>query len=104
MLAIIIANIQFKKVATTINPFTPKTTSTLVTTGIFAYSRNPMYLGMALILTGICIYLGSWLGLVAIPAFIQYIDRFQIIPEETALKGLFPQPFSEYCTQVRRWV
>ncbi len=104
LLAIIVANIQFKQASTTINPLKPETTSSLVDTGIFGYSRNPMYLGMAFILAGFCLYFGSWVGLIAIPAFVQYMDRFQIIPEETALKDIFGENYTQYCVEVRRWI
>ncbi len=102
--AIIIANVQFKRASTTINPMSPETASTLVETGLFSQSRNPMYVGMAMILTGFCVYFGSLFGMIAIPAFVQYMNRFQIIPEEDALKSIFGQRYSNYCNTVRRWV
>lgn len=101
---IIIANIQFRRADTTINPLKPETASALVSNGIFGYSRNPMYLGMALALASVCLYLGSWFGFVSIPAFIQYMNRFQIIPEETAMNALFGQTYVDYCDTVRRWI
>ncbi len=104
LIAIIVANIQFRKASTTINPMQPETASTLVDTGLFAQSRNPMYVGMAMILTGFCIYFGSLFGLLAIPAFVQYMNRFQIIPEEEALHKVFGQSYTNYCNTVRRWI
>ena len=104
LFVIVTAFIQFKRASTTISPLKPETANTLVSNGIFGYTRNPMYLGMALILTGLCVYLGSWFGLLAIPAFIQYINKFQITPEEVALKDLFGDSFTKYCNTVRRWV
>jgi protein-S-isoprenylcysteine O-methyltransferase Ste14 len=104
LVIIIIANIQFKRASTTISPMKPETTSTLVSNGIFKYSRNPMYLAMALALGSFCLYLGSWFGFLAVPAFIQYINRFQIIPEEESMQTLFGQAFTDYCKSVRRWV
>jgi protein-S-isoprenylcysteine O-methyltransferase Ste14 len=101
---IIIANVQFRRANTTINPFEPETASTLVSDGIFGHSRNPMYLAMAMALGSFCLYLGSWFGFIAIPAFIQYINRFQIIPEEEAMQSLFGQSFTDYCKSVRRWI
>lgn len=101
---IIVANIQFRRASTTINPLKPETASTLVTNGIFGYSRNPMYLGMALALASYSLYLGSWICLVSVPAFIQYMNRFQIIPEENAMNSLFGQAFQDYCKTVRRWI
>jgi len=67
-------------------------------------TRNPMYLGLALILFSFCIYLGNPLSILAVIAFIAYITRFQIIPEERALTEKFGQSYTQYRNSVRRWL
>jgi protein-S-isoprenylcysteine O-methyltransferase Ste14 len=95
---------SFRKARTTINPLKPETASALVRGGIFARSRNPMYLGMALVLTGWALFLGNLLALAGVWAFVAWINRWQIAPEERALARLFGAEFAEYCKQVPRWV
>jgi len=85
-------------------PFTPDQSSTLVSTGIYRYSRNPMYLGFLLALAGWCVYLANWASMLLLPLFIVYMNRFQIAPEERALHRHFGQPFTNYTQAVRRWI
>lgn len=94
----------FRLAKTTINPLRPETTSALVTTGIYRYSRNPMYVGFALFLLAFAVLLSSPGALLGVLGFVLYIDRFQILPEEQALHVLFGADFTNYCTQVRRWL
>ena len=94
----------FKKVDTTIDPRNPGEASTLVDSGVFGFTRNPMYLSMVLELAGFAIYLGNPLNLILIVLFFGYITRFQIIPEERALHDKFPEAMADYCSRVRRWV
>jgi len=95
------AFVQFK---TTINPLKPETTSVLVTSGIFKLSRNPMYLGMLLLIISLWIKTGAVLGFILVAGFIAYLNYFQIFPEEQAMKGLFSGKYEVYCQQVRRWL
>ena len=95
------AFVQFK---TTINPLKPETTSVLVTSGIFKLSRNPMYLGMLLLIISLWIKTGDVLGFILVAGFIAYLNYFQIFPEEQAMKGLFSGKYEVYCQQVRRWL
>ena len=76
----------------------------LVTTGVFRYTRNPIYLGMAVMLIAWTIYLGNWLALVGVVVFVAFISRYQIIPEEEALERVFGQTYLRYKKRVRRWV
>jgi protein-S-isoprenylcysteine O-methyltransferase Ste14 len=94
----------FRRSRTTINPLKPEEASSLVITGIYTRTRNPMYLGMLLILIGIGLFLGSALALCVLPLFVLYMNLFQIIPEEEVLKELFGDPYSLYLSKVRRWV
>jgi len=96
---------EFKKSETTVNPMKPETSTSLVTSGIFKYTRNPMYLGLTSILLASCFYFSSLLGIIVyVPLFILYITVFQIIPEEETMKGLFNDEYFNYCSKVRRWI
>lgn len=96
--------VSFHRAKTTVNPLKPETSATLVSTGVYAFTRNPMYLGMALVLVGWTAYLASVWSLVGPVLFALYITRFQIIPEERVLDRLFGEPFAEYKKRVRRWL
>jgi len=93
----------FRKARTTINPLKPAKTSAMVTCGIYRYSRNPMYFGLLLILCGWAIYLSHPLAFLGLPAFVAYLNRFQIIPEERLLSEKFGAQYSAYRKSVRRW-
>ncbi|MBL4679471.1 MAG: isoprenylcysteine carboxylmethyltransferase family protein [Pseudomonadales bacterium] len=95
---------EFRQRSTTINPLKPETASSLVNTGIFQYTRNPMYLGMAGILVGLFFYWGNFVSALIIPVFLLYIYQFQIKPEERAMIKLFSSEFEDYCKQVRPWI
>jgi protein-S-isoprenylcysteine O-methyltransferase Ste14 len=94
----------FRKDETTVNPLSPEQATKLVTDGIFKYSRNPMYLGMALVLGSIAIFFNLLGGIILITLFCLYITKFQIIPEERAMKDLFPDDFDKYTKVTRRWI
>lgn len=96
--------IAFKKAKTTLSPMQPCETSSLVQTGIYAISRNPMYLGMAIFLIMWAVYLSSELSLLGVVVFIAYMNQFQIKPEERAMQALFGGQFGQYCQRVRRWL
>ncbi len=76
----------------------------LVTDGLYAHSRNPMYVGMAMLLAGWAAWLGTPWAVVGIAAFVAWITRFQIIPEERALAQRFGADFATYQHRVRRWL
>jgi protein-S-isoprenylcysteine O-methyltransferase Ste14 len=96
--------LSFRRHRTTINPLHPEKTSRLVTGGVYRISRNPMYVGMALLLLAWAVYLESPAALLGPIAFIAYITRFQIIPEEILLAQHFAEEFSAYRQRVRRWL
>jgi len=100
----IAAIVSFRQASTTVNPLAPEKATSLVTSGVFGFSRNPMYLGMAIVLTAWLVYLGSWLNLGPVILFCSFISRFQIIPEEQAMQKLFGASYQEYCGRVRRWL
>ena len=102
---IFLATKEFKKSETTVNPMKPETSTRLVTSGVFKYTRNPMYLGLASILLASCFYFSSLLGIIVyVPLFIFYITVFQIIPEEESMKTIFNDEYLDYCSKVRRWI
>lgn len=101
---VIMAIRQFRATQTTINPLKPHTASNLVTTGVFRFTRNPMYLGMVFVALGSVAYYGSAWCVLAVIAFVAYITRFQIIPEERAMLALFGHEFEIYKTRTRRWI
>lgn len=94
----------FVHAKTTADPRRPHQTSTLVTSGIYRYTRNPMYLGLLLILTSWGLYLGNLLSGLFLVVFIAYMTRYQIIPEERLLQEKFGDKFRNYRAAVRRWV
>jgi len=102
---IFLATRQFKISKTTVNPLKPETASSLVTSGIFRRTRNPMYLGLTSLLISFSIYFSSVFGIIIyLPLFISYITIFQIIPEEDAMNKLFSNDYKSYCLKVRRWI
>lgn len=93
----------FKQASTTVNPINPESASSLVTSGIYQYTRNPMYLGMLLCLIALSGFFAHFGALAFTPFFVLYMSRFQIEPEERALESLFGDQVLEYRIQVRRW-
>lgn len=102
--AIIGARLVLDRSHTTWHPTAPRRTSSLVTAGPYRVSRNPMYLGMLLMLVGLAVVLASPLALVLSSTFVLYMDRFQIGPEERALSEVLGQPYDDYAHRVRRWL
>ena len=89
---------------TTINPLSPHRASALVDSGIYRFTRNPMYVGLVCLLVAWTLALGSWLALLGPLVFVAYITLFQIVPEERALLAHFGPDFEAYCQRVRRWL
>lgn len=96
--------LSFRRARTTVNPLKPETASSLVVAGIYRHTRNPMYLGFAIVLLAWSIALASLPALLGVVAFVLYMNRFQIGPEEQALRRRFGANFDAYCRRVRRWV
>ena len=96
--------LQFWTASTTINPHTPQKSAQLVEHGIYRFSRNPMYLGLVIVLLAWALYLANPLSVLLIPGFMVYINLFQIRPEERHMRELFGQPYEEYASRVRRWI
>jgi len=104
-LAVTVSGVRaFKQAGTTVNPVKIETASSLVTDGIFSMTRNPMYLGMALLLLGWTAYLASPWAIPGPIAFVLFINRFQIAPEERAMQAKFGKAYEDYQQRVRRWM
>ena len=104
LIIICAAIIPMYKLGTTIDPRNPSQASKLVTVGIFNCSRNPIYLGLLLILVAWNIHLYSLYATVGLPLFIWSITKFQIIPEEQQMGAKFGIDYFGYCEKVRRWL
>lgn len=105
-LAIIIMSLglfQFFRSKTTVDPRDPGKAKVLVTSGIYAYTRNPMYLAMLIVLLAWGLKLGNAFNCVLAALFVSIMNRLQIIPEEEVLLEKFGKAYSQYCSLVRRW-
>lgn len=95
---------QFTGKHTTINPISPGKTRTIVISGLYHYTRNPMYLGMLLVLFGWGLYLSNLLSFVVLPFFVVVLTHMQILPEEHILGEKFGKTYHDYLNTVRRWI
>ena len=100
----IIAVYNFRKAHTTADPLKPEKASQLVINGIYKFTRNPMYLGMFIILLAFAIRLSNLYSFTVLVLYVWYITTFQIKPEEEALNKLFGKTYTNYCKKVRRWI
>ncbi len=98
----IMAVIEFRRHKTTVIPH--ETPSSMVQTGIYKRSRNPIYLGDVLILAGLILRFDAVLSLVLIPIFVWLLERRFIIPEEDRLRRTFRADFARYERKTRRWI
>lgn len=96
--------LSFARAGTTVNPHTPERASALVARGLYRVTRNPMYLGMLLLLVGWGLKLGNGLALPLPALFVLAMNRLQIEPEEAALRARFGADYDDYSARVRRWL
>jgi protein-S-isoprenylcysteine O-methyltransferase Ste14 len=96
--------LAFRRAGTTVDPTRPDKASALVRSGIYRFTRNPMYLGFLLLLVGLGVLLGHPAALIIALAFVPYMNRLQIEPEEEALARLFGEEFARFKREVRRWL
>jgi protein-S-isoprenylcysteine O-methyltransferase Ste14 len=94
----------FRRRGTTVNPLSPNAASSVVSSGVYRLSRNPMYLGFLLALAGWAVFLSNVGAALLLPAFVGYMTRYQIQPEERALLAKFGLEFAQYMARVRRWL
>ena len=99
----VIGAISFRRANTTVDPRYPERSAQLVTSGIYRYSRNPMYLGFSGTLLAWGLFLANPLAVASIALFILYMNRFQIQPEERAMREQFGEEYQRYTQTVRRW-
>tara|TARA_Y100000996_G_scaffold371012_1_gene319014 strand:+ start:180 stop:632 length:453 start_codon:yes stop_codon:yes gene_type:complete len=104
VIIIILSINKFRVIKTTISPLKPNKTSSLVNSGIYRYTRNPMYLGLLLMLFSVALFLKNFISFLIIPLFILFITKNQILPEEEALENIFKGEYKNYKKKVRRWI
>jgi protein-S-isoprenylcysteine O-methyltransferase Ste14 len=97
------AIIGFRRARTTVDPMHPEAASTIVTSGIYQFTRNPMYLAFLLALIAWAVFLGNVIAALIPLCFVLYMNRFQIAPEERALRAVFGASYEAYLLSVRRW-
>jgi protein-S-isoprenylcysteine O-methyltransferase Ste14 len=96
--------VEFRRQRTTVNPMSPGAASALVSSGVYRRSRNPMYLGFLCALTGLAVYLSNAATVAMVVAYVAYMNRYQIEPEERALLAKFGPKYAQYMSNVRRWL
>ena len=96
--------LAFRRARTTVNPMKPESASSLVASGVYRITRNPMYVGLLLVLIAWATFLAAPWALLGPLAFVLYIGRFQIVPEEAVLTRLFGTEYAEYKAKVHRWL
>jgi len=96
--------IEFRREQTTVDPRVPENAAALVTGGIYRYTRNPMYVGLFLMLAGWGLYLGAAMSFLVLPLFLLTMDRLQIQAEERHMLALFGEEYARYCERVHRWI
>ena len=104
-IAVVVMGVRaFHRASTTVDPRFPDKASHIVSSGIYRFTRNPMYLGMLVVLTAWMAWLSNVGAIVILALFALYITRWQIVPEERALAEKFGAEYEVYCKSVRRWV
>lgn len=96
--------ISFGVAWTTIDPIHPQAASKLVTRGVYRITRNPMYVGLVLLMAAWSIQIGSAVAAIGVPIYACWLHRLQVLPEERALRDRFGKAYVEYCRTVRRWL
>jgi protein-S-isoprenylcysteine O-methyltransferase Ste14 len=96
--------VAFRRAKTTMNPIKASAASSLVSSGVYRFTRNPMYLGLLITLLAWAVFLSNPLALLFLPLYVLYINRYQIGPEERVLASLFGAEYAAYKKKVRRWL
>ena len=96
--------VEFRRRRTTVNPMSPDKASRVVTSGVFRWTRNPMYLGHAFGLLAWIVYLGNIIAITILIAFVAFLDRYQIRPEERIMQDRFGDEYRNSLSSVRRWL
>lgn len=95
---------SFFRGRTTVDPRNPSAARRLLTGGVFAFSRNPVYLAMLITLLALAWRQGQGMGLLAALVFYLWVTRWQIVPEERLLAERFGAQYERYVRRVRRWI
>jgi protein-S-isoprenylcysteine O-methyltransferase Ste14 len=96
--------LSFRQARTTVNPMKPQSAALLVRSGVYSISRNPMYLGLLVVLVAWAAFLSTVWALLGPLVYVLYINRFQIAPEERILSAKFGASYAEYKARVRQWI
>ena len=104
ILAVVSGFLAFRRSGTTVDPMSPDKASSVVRSGIYRLTRNPMYLGMLLILTAWSLYLANFVSVFLLAGFVVFMTQFQIKPEERILRDKFGDEYEEFRSRVRRWI
>jgi protein-S-isoprenylcysteine O-methyltransferase Ste14 len=96
------ALLEFQKARTTLDPH--GSTAQLVTSGIYRFTRNPIYLGFLFVVIGLPLYLGSFWGIVVAPFYVFLMNHLVIQHEEVYLEKKFGEAYTGYASRVRRWL
>jgi len=104
LLIVAVGGMQFRQAGTTVHPLEPGNTRCLVRSGLYKYSRNPMYVGFLLFLVSWWLFLGNLVCGIFLPLFVLLINYLQIIPEEAMLEKKFGDQYRQYLSEVRRWI
>lgn len=95
--------VEFRRHKTTVDPRFPHKASNIVVSGVFQYTRNPMYVALLLLMLAITLLVQSYVGLLCSLLFVLYMTEFQIKPEERILLSIFGEEYASYMQQVGRW-
>lgn len=98
------AFLAFNRAGTTVDPVRIDNASVLVTSGVYGISRNPMYVALSLLLLALAAVLARPWALLGPLVFATYVTRFQILPEERAMRAKFGDAYAAYERRVRRWL
>ena len=104
LITLIAALLTFRRHQTTMNPLDPSQTQSIVTAGIYSYTRNPMYVSMFIVLLGWGLFLGQLSAVFGLILYLVAITRLQIVPEERILAEKFGKPFAQYRETTNRWI
>jgi protein-S-isoprenylcysteine O-methyltransferase Ste14 len=104
-LSLTVAGIQaVRRAKTTMNPMKPETTTSVVDSGIYGVTRNPIYVGMLIVLVGWAVHLQNIVAFLMVGLFVATVTQFQIRPEERALEERFGEEYIDYRRRVPRWL
>ncbi|MZR21880.1 DUF1295 domain-containing protein [Sneathiella chungangensis] len=102
LIYLIISALKHKAAGSNVEPWKP--TTTIITDGVYKYSRNPIYVAMAVVYAGVAIAAGSWLALLFLPLCLLFIRYYVIAREEAYLEEKFGKEYLDYKARVRRWL